>query len=474
MVVLFIIGNEELKIIPNSFFVFKGLLTNLKLKIMANKIKQKLNIVYVSADALRSPDYNPRKWSREAKEQLKASIRKYNLLDPMIVNSAPNRKGIIIGGNFRWTVAKEMGFKEVPVVYTCIPDIEREKELNLRLNKNLGEWDWNLLADFDEAFLGSIGFSSEEFDDIFGIDENPEMFSLAKELKKLNIERIEVQKGDVWQLGDSKLKCGDSTAEKDILDLMNGERTDMCLTDPPYLLDYLHGKKKNKTNEGFGYKRDRRYLETDVLPDNFTELWMANIHKVQKEDFSIICYENWKNIRTIWNEMEKYWKVKNMIVWHLPNRVQGFAAKYKFFNKHDIAMVGSSSDQLNLEPEEELLQNEYETALYAIAGKPHWEGYKKGKRICPTDFLEFKAADEKSSGQGIIFGTKPVEILVPYIKVLTKRGDLIIEPFGGSGSTLIAAEKMKRRCYLMEKSAVYCQVIIRRWEKLTGQKAKKL
>lgn len=165
-----------------------------------------------------------------------------------------------------------------------------------------------------------------------------------------------------------------------------------------------------------------------------------------------------------------------MIIWHLPNRVQGFAAKYKFFNKHDIAIVGTAKDniQLNETVEEELLQNEYETALYAMSGKPQFESYEKGKKYCPTDFISYKASDEKSSGQGIIFGTKPVEILIPYIKVLTKRDDLIVEPFSGSGSTLIAATKMKRRCYGMEKSPVYCEVIKKRWEKLTGKKGEKI
>ena len=132
------------------------------------------------------------------------------------------------------------------------------------------------------------------------------------------------------------------------------------------------------------------------------------------------------------------------------------------------------TENLNQEPEEELLQNEYETALYAISGKPHWEGYEKGKKICPTDFIDHKAADEKSSGQGIIFGTKPTEIIIPYIKVLTKRGDLILEPFGGSGSTLIASTKMKRLCYIMEKSPVYAEVIMNRWSKLTGLTPKKI
>jgi DNA modification methylase len=130
---------------------------------------------------------------------------------------------------------------------------------------------------------------------------------------------------------------------------------------------------------------------------------------------------------------------------------------------------------LNNEVENDsLLQEEYETALFATSGKPHWESYGKGKKYCPTDFIEYIASDEKSSGQAIIFGTKPVEILIPYIKVLTKRDDLILEPFGGSGSTLIASTRMKRRCYIMEKSPVYTEVIINRWEKLTGLKAKKL
>ena len=135
-------------------------------------------------------------------------------------------------------------------------------------------------------------------------------------------------------------------------------------------------------------------------------------------------------------------------------------------------MVGQSgSPEMNVAEEPEILQNEYQTALYAISGKPQWEGYAKGKKICPTDFITYKAADEKSSGQGIIFGCKPVEILIPYIKVLTKRNDLILETYGGSGSTLIAATKMDRRCYIMEKVPTYCEVIKHRWEKLTGQKA---
>jgi DNA modification methylase len=436
-----------------------------------------IQTVEVPINDLIPADYNPRKHDDLATEQLKQSILRFGLLDPVISNSSLSRKNIIIGGHFRWEVAKELGYETVPVVYVDIPDLDKEKELNLRLNKNVGEFDWDLLAKFDESFLSDIGFSSGELDGIFDVDV-PEEFDLERELKKLNIQNINTQKGDVYDLGGSRLMCGDSTIEEDFVRLMNGEKADMCMTDPPYILDYLHGKKKHgKPITGFGAKRDRRYLETDSLPPDFTEKWMGNINKIQKEHFSIIVYENWKNLRTIWGEMEKYWKVKNMIVWHLPNRHQGFSAKYKFFSKHDIAMVGASPDKdipFNLEEEIEGLQQEYETALYAIAGKPHWEGYQKGRKNQPTDFIEYVASDEKHSGQGVIFGTKPVEILIPYIKMLTKRGDLVVEPFSGSGSTLIASTKMKRRCYGMEKSPVYAEVIIKRWEKLTGKKAKKI
>ena len=436
-----------------------------------------LHIVQVPVATLKASEYNPRRWNESQTEALKESIRRFGMVDPLLANSASGRENILIGGHFRLKVAKDLGIKEVPVVFIRITDLEKERELNIRLNKNLGEFDFDLLKSFDEAFLKDVGFSSEELDEIFDIDPVPEQFDLGKELAKAGVKEVTTEKGDVYECGDFRLMVGDSTVEADMLTLMNGEKANMVMTDPPYRLSYNSGKKRNgKPTEGFGLKRDRKYLETDVLPADFTEKWMGNVAKIAKLDFSIVCYENWKNVREIWGEMEKYWKVRNMIIWHLPNRVQGFSAKYKLFSKYDPAMVAVSEGfKPNAEPEDdELLQNEYETALYATSGKPAWEGYAKGKKYCPTDFVEFVAADEKSSGQGVVFGTKPIEILLPYIKFFTKRGDTVLEPFGGSGSTAVAALKLKRRVRIMEKSNVYAAVIIARIEKLTGEKVKKV
>lgn len=444
---------------------------------METKISN-LKIEGVAVDLLKPSEHNPRRWPEDKTATLRESIRRFGLVDPIICNNATGREMVVIGGNFRLSVAKELGYTEVPVVFIKIEDMERERELTIRLNKNVGEWDLDLLAAFDEMLLQDIGFTSEELDDVFAeLDPEPETFDLKHELEKIGIGEITVQKGDIFDLDGSRLMCGDSTIKEDIIALMNGEKADMCFTDPPYLLDYLHGKKRHgKATEGFGYKRDRKYLETDALPENFTDVWMENVAAFQKEDFSIITFENPKNLKTIWEALEKHWQYRNTIVWHIPNRVQGFAAKQKLFNKHDIALVGTSGNViLNDECEDnELFQSEYDTAIFATSGKPHWESYGKGKKYCPTDFVEHIAADEKNSGQGVVFGTKPVEILIPYIKVLTKRGDLVLEPFGGSGSTLIAAISLGRRCYVMEKVPTYVEVIIARWEKHTGKKAKKI
>ena len=437
-----------------------------------------LKIVYVPISNLKPSTYNPRKWNEFQTNALRESITRFGLVDPIICNSAPERENIVIGGHFRLKIANNLGYKEVPVVFVNIPDIEKEKELNIRLNKNLGEFDLNLLKDFGEEFLVDVGFSTEELDNIFEIDPTPEHFDLNHELEKMNINEIKVKKGDKYEIDGSILQCGDSTVEADMLKLMDGVKADMVCTDPPYILDYLKGKTKQKdgVTVGFGAKKNRRYLETESLPDNFTDLWMENVSKVQKPDFSIMIFENPKNLRTIWNALEAHWKYRNTITWHVPNRMQGFSAKYKFFNKADIALVGTGGEiELNLDPETEpLFQNEYENALFATSGIPTWESYGKGKKYCPTDFIEHIAADKKSSGQDIIFGTKPLELLIPYIKVLTKRDDLVLEPFGGSGSTLIASIKLGRKCRIMEKSAVYTEIIIKRWEKHTGKTAKKI
>lgn len=220
--------------------------------------RHNLQIQTININELNPAPYNPRKWSSEAIEQLTESITRFGMVDPLLVNGAKERLNIVIGGHFRLKVAKDLGITEVPVVYVDIPEIKREQELNLRLNRNLGEWDYSLLADFDESLLADVGFTSEELDITFDTDnEQKDTFNIKKELDKLDIKKIAAKKGDVYQLGNSRLMIGDSTVEADMLKLMNGEKADMCCTDPPYILDYLNAIRKGKPTTGFGSKRNR-------------------------------------------------------------------------------------------------------------------------------------------------------------------------------------------------------------------------
>ena len=179
---------------------------------------RKLDIVSVEVKDLKPSTYNPRTWSKDAIEQLKKSITKFGLVDPILANGAPNRKNIVIGGHFRLRVAKDLGYKSVPVVYVSIPDLKREKELNLRLNKNTGDWDWDLLANFSESFLSDAGFNSEDLDEVFGVDDNPEQFDLQKELAKLDIKNISVQKGDATSIATLSLMAMPPVVEKKVVE----------------------------------------------------------------------------------------------------------------------------------------------------------------------------------------------------------------------------------------------------------------
>ncbi|MDD2438475.1 MAG: ParB N-terminal domain-containing protein [Massilibacteroides sp.] len=156
-----------------------------------------LKIENVLISDLHIAQYNPRKHTREQMIQLQESIKRFGVVDPVILNGAPERLNIVIGGHMRLQALHELGETTVPAVYVHITDIEKEKELNLRLNKNTGEFDYDLLASFDESFLKDVGFSSEELDDIFPVDETTDQFNLQKELDKLNITEVKAETGDI-------------------------------------------------------------------------------------------------------------------------------------------------------------------------------------------------------------------------------------------------------------------------------------
>ncbi len=452
---------------------------------------------------------NPRSATEKQTKDLQKSLNKFNLAAPLVINT----DNMIIGGHFRYDqLLKKYGKDhriDVRVPGRKLTPREVE-ELNLRLNKNLGEWDLELLANFNEDFLKGVGFESEELDSIFGLTMD-ESFDVEKELAKvLKHGPKRVKEGQIWQLGDHKLIIGNCTDKKIWERLLGKERFDFMFTDPPYRLAYTQRARKIKTKggaklkkdkiytkvgktgakgkaKGFGYKGTRRYLGVERaggVPEYDEWLSIANGYQSLK-GANVMVFENWRNTVELWQAMEKYWKIKNMVIWHLPNRCQGFSRKYLFFNKYDIAPLGSKGKaSLNDVYEEEFdeylkkkgqkLLDGYEVILYGQNSESYWDKKKKTQWARVNDHVTWTAETGKSSGQKIIFGTKPVQILVPYIKILSPRHGIVMEPFAGSGSTIIGCEIMKRKCRAIEIEPIYAEVMLVRWEKFTGKKAKRI
>jgi len=206
-------------------------------------VSQKLKIFQVPISELKPSTYNPRKWSAGSIKQLAESIKRFGLVDPILVNGADNRKNILIGGHFRLKIAKDLGYQKVPVVYINIPDIEKEKELNLRLNRNTGEWDFEILKEFDIDLLLDVGFNDSDlsviWDEALGVEDDE--FKTREELEQIG--EPETKEGDVFQLGKHRLICGDSTDPEVLEKLLGKTKINMIYSDPPYNIgfDYVNG-----------------------------------------------------------------------------------------------------------------------------------------------------------------------------------------------------------------------------------------
>jgi DNA modification methylase len=421
--------------------------------------KQDIKIVYVPVGTLRPAEYNPRKISDDALAQLKESISRFQMVDPVIVNSAPKRSGVVIGGHMRLRAAKELGHKTVPVVYVSIPNIEKEKELNLRLNRNTGEWDFSKLKAFDLKLLLGIGFDDSDLTNIWdeNLDTEDDGFDVEKELAKITKPKTKL--GDLFQLGTHRLICGDSTDPTVLRKLIGKDAVSMIYNDPVYNIGVDYNKGIGGKKSYGGMVNDKR---TDTEYRTFLRTTLENALAISKPDTHVYywCDESYIGlIQDLYRELGI--ENKRVCVWikNGHNPTPGVA-----FNKC------------------------YEPCVYGVRGKPHLtkgidnlnEVFNKelttGNRLIDDilDLLNIWLV-KRIAGQDYQHATaKPPTLHEKAIRRCTRPGDLILDSFGGSGSTLIAAEQLKRRSALVELEPIFCDLIVKRYEALTHRKAKKL
>ena len=189
-----------------------------------------MDIQYYKAQDLIMAEYNPRQLTKDQYTQLKDSIERFGLVDPLIVNKNEDRKNILVGGHQRLRIAREMGMVDIPCVEVDLK-LDQEKELNIRLNKNVGEWDYDSLANyFDVGELMDWGFSDDELQ---FYEEEPKQ-GLIDDDEIPEVEEAITKQGDLWILGEHRLLCGDGTIKSNVEYLLENKNIDLILTDPPY------------------------------------------------------------------------------------------------------------------------------------------------------------------------------------------------------------------------------------------------
>lgn len=415
-----------------------------------------LQIVSVGIDDLHPAEYNPRTWNDTQMDRVADSIRIHGFVDPVIVNGATHRKNTIIGGHLRWHAARKLKHKTVPVVYVDIPDIEQEKSLNLRLNRSTGEWDYEKLKNFDIALLENVGFDDGDFNRIFGdsLETEDDGFDVDEELK--NIVEPKTKIGDLYQLGSHVLLCGDSTKSDDVRRVMGKERADMVYCDPIYNigLSYDAGLSNKKTYGG-KTKDDK----SDEEYSTFLQSTLANALEVSKPDAHVF-----------------YWCDPAYI--GLLQRL--YAEKSVVFRRLALWVKNNQNVTPNV-----AFNRCFEPVVYGTRGKPYLSDAAlnitevmnkeigNGNRLIDDvlDLLDIWMCKRLATSEYEHPTSKPPTLHEKPLRRCTRPGDVILDLFGGSGSTLIACEQMKRRCFMVEIEPIFCDLIIRRFEALSGIKA---
>lgn len=385
---------------------------------------------------LKPASYNPRKWSPLQKGKLMESISRFNLADPLIIN----RNNTIIGGHFRFETLKEKG---VEIVDVRVPDrdltAEEEKELNIRLNKNNGEFDFKLLAGFEEGFLDNIGFDSKELDKIFHVDP-----ILGEDDVPEIKEAGSIKHGDIFQLGAHRLMCGDSSNDEDVKKLMDGKRAQIVFTDPPYGIDY--GAKNRFLNS---FQEAGRNLN-NIANDN-----------IGKDELCPILLKAFSLAREYGTDDCSYYVTAPQggdlgLMMMMMMKESGLPVKH-------VLIWNKNSQNFSLGR----LDYEYKHEPILFTWKDKHTFYGQGQfKNSVWDIPKERSCKEHPT-------MKPIALIENALLNSSPRAGLCLDLFLGSGSTLIACEKNNRFCFGMEIEPHYCDVIINRWEKFSGKKAVK-
>ena len=404
--------------------------------------------------ALRPYPGNARTHSKKQIKQIAASIERFGFTNPVLVSD----DGEIIAGHGRVEAARLLGHKVVPTLALSHLSPAERRAYVLADNKlalNAG-WDREILAIELEALVGLefdvelTGFSLAEIDLVLDEagDADPNRPETPEDVIPVVDGAPVTLMGDVWQLGRHRLLCGDTRRPSDIDRLMDGERADLVFTDPPYNVA-IDG---NVCGLGSVRHREFAFASGEMSQAQFTAFLtetLGNIARVMRDgSIAFVCMD-WRHMGELLAAGGAvFTELKNLVVWNKSNG--GMGAFYR--SKHELIFVFKQGKAEHTNSFGLGETGRYRTNVWDHAG---------------ISSLSAARADELAMHPTV----KPVALIADAIRDCSRRGEIVLDGFGGSGSTLIAAEKTGRRARLIEYDPLYCDTIIRRWETVTGKRA---
>ena len=382
-----------------------------------------MQVERVMIDELDCDPANVRAHDAKNLDAIKSSLKRFGQQKPIVVNE----KGIVIAGNGTLTAARALGWDSINIVKTELDGVNATAyAIADNRTGELAEWDNEALAKQlsalqieDEALVEAAGFSDAELtalvDEVTGITEGNTDPDEVPEVP----EEPTAQAGQVWQLGNHRLMCGDSTSAEDVAALMDGQKADMVFTDPPYGVEYQSNMSK----------RFEQIKNDDTILEIAPVIW-----QFLADDSGAFVWTS-HHVYPVWRQ------------------------QFDAFYKQTIIWAKGGGGMGDLQGQYAL---DYEMALFCVKGSPRFEG-KRGMAVWDIG---------KDSASGYVHPTqKPVALAEQALNDFTKAKNITLDLFGGSGSTLIACERLSRHCRMMELEPAYCDVIIKRWEDFTGQTA---